>query len=85
MADRQGDEQQLKSALAGLKNSETDGRLLSAQRIFRTRQQSLFSVRYAETCQTSRIAEISSFELRYRQRKYLSRIQKALRHDLPNG
>jgi len=53
---------------AGLTRLEvpSSGRILDAKRIFRTRQQSLFSIPYAESRATSRIAQNGAFELLYR-------------------
>ena len=53
---------------AGLTRLEvpSSGRILDAKRIFRTRQQSLFSIPYAESRATSHIAQNGAFELLYR-------------------
>ena len=52
---------------------------------FRTRSKRLFSVSYAQTSRTGRIAQKSTFELLHRFRNSLSYIQKALWHDLQKG
>jgi hypothetical protein len=80
----QMEEQQVLMAMQGLEQASKDG-LLSAKKVFRTREQGLFSVCYEDSDRTGQTAENGTFELPDRWRKSLSYIQKALRPDLRKG
>ena len=71
----------IKSQIAGLNEDMSSERLLNMQRILELAK-GLFSVPYAETGRTSRIAQKCTFELLDRCCKSLSYLQKALRSDL---
>ena len=78
------DEKQIQAAMTRLEAAEFKPNS-RRQKNFRTRQQGLFSVPYAESHTTGQIAQNGAFELLHRCSKCLSYIQKTLRPDLSKG